>query len=239
MSTTVVYASGESGYIQCADVIYLTAARGDGTSFSYVSSNFTRIGQRDSGSAYYCYETFLTWDTSAVGTDTVSNVDFEVDGAANASTTDFTVEGYAYDWGSTLENADFRDSDAGIPALGSIISSYDTSGGFDTGTGYNNDLGANAAFASAINGAGDTRIVVLSSRHRTETEVTVDEYCDFECTGATNDARLTITHASVTYTYAKPDADITTTGWTSTPLWSKVDDDPASPDATVITASSS
>ena len=33
-----------------------------------------------------------------------------------------------------------------------------------------------------------------------------------------------------------PTDDITTTGWTSTPLWSKIDDDPAAPDATVITA---
>lgn len=39
--------------------------------------------------------------------------------------------------------------------------------------------------------------------------------------------------------YARPDADIATTGWATAPLWSKVDDHPDSPDATVITASSS
>ena len=36
-----------------------------------------------------------------------------------------------------------------------------------------------------------------------------------------------------------PTDDVTTTGWTSTPLWSKVDDDPDSPDATVISATAS
>ena len=36
-----------------------------------------------------------------------------------------------------------------------------------------------------------------------------------------------------------PTDDVTTTGWTSTPLWSKIDDDPDSPDATVITATAS
>ena len=36
-----------------------------------------------------------------------------------------------------------------------------------------------------------------------------------------------------------PDADTTTTGWTATPLWSKVDEDPATPDGTIITATSS
>lgn len=36
-----------------------------------------------------------------------------------------------------------------------------------------------------------------------------------------------------------PDADTTTTGWTSTPLWSKVDDPWSSPDGTVISATAS
>lgn len=36
----------------------------------------------------------------------------------------------------------------------------------------------------------------------------------------------------------RPDADVTTTGWTTTPLWSKVDEDPAS-DADFITATAS
>jgi hypothetical protein len=40
-------------------------------------------------------------------------------------------------------------------------------------------------------------------------------------------------------THAMPSDDVTTTGWSSTPLWSKIDDDPDSPDATVITATAS
>ena len=36
-----------------------------------------------------------------------------------------------------------------------------------------------------------------------------------------------------------PTDDVTTTGWSSTPLWSKIDEDPGSPDATVITATAS
>lgn len=36
-----------------------------------------------------------------------------------------------------------------------------------------------------------------------------------------------------------PTDDVTTTGWSSTPLWSKIDEDPDSPDGTVITATAS
>lgn len=235
MTTTIVYASGESGYVYCNDATYLTAARGDGGFTTSATSANVFVGQQPS---YFAIQAFMTWDTSAVGSDTVSNVDFEIDGTSDSSTTDFTLEGYAYDWGSTLESADFRDSDAGIPALGSIISSFSTTA-FDAGTGYNNDFGANAAFSSAVNGSGETRVVLLSSRHRTETQPVAVEVIEFQCTGNTNDARLTITHApSVTFTYAKPDSDITTTGWATAPLWSKVDDDPDTPDGTVITGTS-
>jgi len=229
MSTTVVYASGESGWVRSnVEAVYLDAARGAGG----LVSPGGRVGQSTS---FVCYQGFSVWDTSAIGTDTVSNVDFDVHGTIDGSTTDFVIEGYAFAFG-TLAAADYRDSDTGIPALGSIVCSRSSSGW--TGAGYlNGDMGANAAFASAINGAGDTEIVLISQEHRNESEPTANEYVGYDNSGATNDARLTITHAaSVTYTYAKPDGDITTTGWTSTPLWSKVDDDPASPDATVITA---
>jgi hypothetical protein len=37
--------------------------------------------------------------------------------------------------------------------------------------------------------------------------------------------------------YARPISDVATTGWSSTPLWSKVDDDPDDPDGTVVSAS--
>lgn len=43
--------------------------------------------------------------------------------------------------------------------------------------------------------------------------------------------------AGPTTVYVAPDADLATTGWSATPLWSKVDDDPDSPDGTTITAS--
>ena len=43
----------------------------------------------------------------------------------------------------------------------------------------------------------------------------------------------------VTLHAVSPTDDVTTTGWTSTPLWSKVDDDVDSPDATVITGTAS
>lgn len=52
-------------------------------------------------------------------------------------------------------------------------------------------------------------------------------------------ATIVITGQTVTLTYIAPDADTTTTGWSSTPLWSKIDDDPDSPDATVITGTAS
>lgn len=44
---------------------------------------------------------------------------------------------------------------------------------------------------------------------------------------------------AVTYHDIAPTDDVTTTGWTSTPLYSRIDDDPDSPDGTVITATAS
>jgi len=45
--------------------------------------------------------------------------------------------------------------------------------------------------------------------------------------------------AGVTLHAVSPTDDITTTGWSSTPLWSRIDDPPDTPDGTVISATSS
>ena len=231
MSTTVVYASGESGYMYGDNATYTTAA--NNVAGGQATANATIVGQL---TGFQVYEAMLKWDTSAVGSDTVSNVDFEVDGGTPGLGSDFIIEGYVHDWGATLTSGDFVAA-TGISALGSVISSYDTAGGWTTTAGYNNDLGANAAFASAINGSGDTRILVVSQEQRLQSQPTGTEYVQFECTGATNDARLTITHEAAAAGHAvSPTDDITTTGWATAPLWSKVDEDPASPDGTVITA---
>ncbi|HUW17411.1 MAG TPA: hypothetical protein VMW94_10065 [Actinomycetes bacterium] len=216
MSTTVVYASGESGIVRATSLNnYLESARGDGSFGVFTTQATAYAGQLVS--SWFIYQAFLTWDTSAVGTDTVSNVDFEVDGVADNSTSDLVVESYAYDWGATLTSADFRDSDVDIPALGSIIASHDTASGWTLTAGYNQTMGALTAFDSAINGAGDTLIVLISSRHRTETVPSgLTEYVTFQCTGNTNDARLTITHAAATNIYTA------------------IDDDPDSPDGVII-----
>ena len=215
MSTTVVYASGESGVVRATSLNnYLESARGDGSFGVFTTQATAYAGQLVS--SWFIYQAFLTWDTSAVGTDTVSNVDFEVDGVADNSTSDLVVESYAYDWGATLTSADFRDSDVDIPALGSIIASHDTASGWTLTAGYNQTMGALTAFDSAINGAGDTRIVVISDQHRLESEPTGNEYVSFECVGATNDARLTITHAP------------------ATTIYTAIDDDPDSPDGAII-----
>ena len=242
MSTTVVYASGESGRIRLeGGITYLDAARNNGSITTSGPATTSYPGQNFAAGDYYCYQSFLLWDTSAVGTDSVSNVDFDVDGETDASDVDYVVEGYAFTWsGGGLTDADARDSDAGIPALGSIISSYDTTGGWTTTAGYNQTMGALSGFNAAINGSGNTEVVLISNHHRTETAPTGSEYVIFQCTGNTNDARLTITHAaSVTLTYAKPDSDISASGWATAPLWSKVDDPPDTPDATVVTGTAS
>jgi len=47
------------------------------------------------------------------------------------------------------------------------------------------------------------------------------------------------TAATLTLHAISPTDDVTTTGWSSTPLWSKIDDDPDSPDGTVIAGAAS
>jgi hypothetical protein len=56
-------------------------------------------------------------------------------------------------------------------------------------------------------------------------------------TPATQEKSLYVVYSGAVTQKLRPDADVTTTGWTSTPLWSKIEE--TSADGTVITATAS
>ena len=83
--------------------------------------------------------------------------------------------------------------------------------------------------ASAPSGASWSTALVNGMRAQLKSSATVsDEYYGVALEVEIEDA------ANI---YARPISDVATTGWSTTPLWSKVDDDPDSPDGTVVSAS--
>ena len=193
MTTTVVYSDTTDGYID-SDGTYAQAYAGTGSLAAVTTGTSLITGQTKISSTYFVYEAFLQFNTSAVGSDTVSAAILDLYGKENQSATDLTVEVRLYDWGAALATADFV---AGS-VLGNytLLAHYATSGGWPTNayTTFVDD-----AFAANINGAGQTLIFTSSDRTRSNTTPTGAEYVNARSadqTGTTQDPKITITHAA-------------------------------------------
>jgi hypothetical protein len=108
---------------------------------------------------YDVWEGFLEFNTQTAG-GTITAATLTINVSANDSAADFIVEAYLVDYGSTIEGSDF------VPRTsitGTLLASRDTAA-FTTG---NVALTANgSALVDAMNEAGPTRIMLVSSRHR-------------------------------------------------------------------------
>jgi hypothetical protein len=229
MTTTVVYSDQTVGGQAAAwGATYLTVARADVANSASTGSPV--VGQFHDGTDYNIHQSFLIWATSSVGSDAVSAVTLAVQGATDQSVTDFVIDAFQRDWGGTLTTADWCDSDTDLPSMTKVASLSTV--GFSTAVAYDNTFTSEVAALASINGAGNTMWMLDSHEHVIESQSSTNEYVTLRTSASS--PRLTIVHA--TLHAVSPDADTTTTGWTSTPLWSKVDEDPASPDGTVIMA---
>jgi hypothetical protein len=235
MTTTVVTATGSvSGNLVSWGPTYLTVARQD-TATSAATNATPLVGQFHDGTDYNIYQGFLLWDTSAIGSDTVHSVTLAVQGnfGGDQSVIDFVIDAFVRDWGGTLTTADWCDSDTDLPSMTKVASLSTV--GFSTAAAYDNTFTSEVAALASINGSGNTMWMLASHEHVIESPSIANEYVTIR--GSSSGARLTIVHG--TLHAVSPDADTTTTGWTSTPLWSRIDEDPASPDGTVISATAS
>ena len=129
------------------------------------------VGQRTPlGGLYYVFQTYLSFDTSAV-TGTVSSVTLSIYGQFDNSVTDFTIEARVHDFGATLETGDYV---AGASLSGkTLVASRSTASGWST-SGYN-AFTSDAAFLTAINQSGSTRLLLCSDRTRSGTTPTTFE----------------------------------------------------------------
>lgn len=188
-TVTTVYSNTSDGYIQSSDATYSNAREGTGSLLTQSGTLFS--GQIFQAATYFCFESFLNFDTSSIAdTDVIDSALFDLYLLQDLTIgSDFINECRVYDWGATLTTGDFV---AGS-SLGSqtLVATFDVSGisaGYNTHTDV--DLPAN------INKAGTTRLMINSDRHRLGL-VTSRERIQWraaETSGTSQDPRLTITH---------------------------------------------
>ena len=113
----------------------------------------------------FCWETFLEFDTSGSGS--VDTAVLKIYLAVDYSTTDFTIEVYAFDYGTAVTDVDWRTPtqlSAFSPLLGSLSTSGIGAAGLKTIT----------LSTSAVNLSGPTRLILAANRLRTATQPTTD-----------------------------------------------------------------
>lgn len=196
--TTVFASAAGDGYLACNNATYSTARSGGGSitvdAVSFLLAGQTQIG----GGDYTVYESFVSFDTSAIAdADVVSAVALDLMLNSDSSTTDFTLQARDFDWGASLTTADW------VPGanLGSntLVATLNSSG--IGATGAYKTFTSQAAFLSVSNIKTGTVHLVLAS-DRTASGVAppnASEYLGFEDAeqaGTTQDPKLTITHAA-------------------------------------------
>lgn len=190
MTVSTFYSSTDDGYVTGNHISRYTDARSTPVSTSTAATT-TYIGQA-AGIGFTIYKSYFYWDTSAVNGDTASSVVLSLWGTSDQSTTDFTAEARAKTWsGGGLTTGDWDTEDGGT-----LLATLSTSG-FST-SGYN--AFTDVAFTSAINGSGNTEIIVVSDRTVSAIAPTVNEYIlvsSADETGTTQDPKLVVTHAAV------------------------------------------
>lgn len=186
MTVTVIYASWSDAYVYSVNGTYSTAAAGSSLVAATTSSRLA-VGQ---STGFYIYESFLSFDTSSISTDEISDVVLSLDGNSDFSTTDFTVNARIFDWGGTATTADWR-TPAELAAL-TKVATFGTSGYV---SGYN-DFSSEAAFVGEVDKTGTTYLTLSSDRHESETEPTDNEWMRFVSANSSPKPKLTITHAA-------------------------------------------
>lgn len=196
MSTDVFYGITGDGFVYSTNATYATARTGSG---QFAATTFLRVGQYWDGSAYYCYEGFLGFDTSSIpDTDTVSAATLSIMLETDNSTTDFTTQARLFTWsGSGLTTADWT---SGASLTETLLATLNSSG--IVAVGNYADF-TDSAMPANINKTGNTEIRLNSSRHAAGNTPTGHEELRFYAsvqTGTTQDPKLTVTHTAVSST---------------------------------------
>lgn len=178
MPTHVIFTDGSDGYIYSVSATYSTARSGAGLTKISTSPDpgylFDSVGQYFGGGNYYCYEAFLSFDTSVVVNKVLSvTLAMYLDTGNDGSTTDFTANVRAYDWGTPpLTTTDWV---AGASLSNNPLRATLASSGVSTAA-YNS-FTSDSSFVD--NTANPVRLLISSSRHEGNNTPTGAEYLDF------------------------------------------------------------
>ncbi len=175
MTTYTFYADVWDGYINSSNATYATARSGAGT--LSVPFTFTvYVGQQLSGGVYYCFEGFISFNTSSIGAAApVSSATLTCYFQNSSADASFTLNARAHNWGAGLTTGDYI-AGASLSADQLLASIAVTSGSPPTGS---QALTSDAAFPAGINTSGTTYLVLSSSLHQANTAPTGNEYIGF------------------------------------------------------------
>ena len=186
---------GESddGYINGSNATYATARSTSASSDT--ASTSAIVGQRlIGGPTYLVFRAFVSFDTSAIGSDVVSAASIYLKAASDSSTDDFDIKVYRYAWVDTLSTnreANYDGAYGGSATLEGTL--RNTSAGWSAGTYYSMALDT-----AGINASGDSRYTVVSGEDTGNSAPTGSEFVSFytqEQSGTGDDPYLDITHA--------------------------------------------
>lgn len=197
MTVTVVYSDLSDKYIYCSNTDMQTAMDGGGSFSTSATTTSIYTGAFLSGATHIYMEGYFRFDTSAVGTDSVSDAVFSAISSANNTTIDVLLEFRALTWDGASGSGDWKTT-AQLAAL-TRVASINTSVYVNSVTYI--DHTSDAAFTSEINGSGYTSIIGHFDGHATSTAATGKSYFWYrssDTTGTTQDPKLTITHAAAT-----------------------------------------
>lgn len=191
MPTVTLYSKSQDGQVSSASTTYATARSG-GTK-SATAGSTAIFGQRLVSTTYTCYETFLSFDTSATGLASVSTATLGLNATANALASTDTVNVYAYAWSdTTLVSSDW------IPAA--TLGALTPSGTLSVTTGTTGALTAISLATGDVNLAGTSLFVTTTARVATGSAPTTNDYLTVATqeAGTSTGPKLTIT-GLVTY----------------------------------------
>lgn len=176
MTEVVISASGEYGWIYSQHDTYSVARAGNGSKLVDISGELT-LGQIFVALTYYCYESFLNFDTSSIpDSATIDTVQLEMYLTSDQSASDFTIEVASNDYGSTLTSTDFVAGNT-TSAL-TNVATLATSGIGATGA-YKNFSEVGTTFRVTINKTGTTRLILRSNEFDDNSAPTGNEYVSF------------------------------------------------------------
>lgn len=194
MATYTFYPSStNSAYASCFDTggSYTKARQGTGSIGIGTGNTAAAVGQLRAGSLYQCLESLYEFDTSSLAGKTITSATLSVYVTGRQNDVSYTVEARLYDWGNTVENADYlAGSSMGAKTLlATLADTAATAGAYRAFS--------DVALPANVNKTGKTRIGLFNSNQRLNNAPGngVDEYINIDAEAGTNPPKLVVVTA--------------------------------------------